>query len=89
MSNKIIPYNPRLKAFARMLRKQGILSEVLLWKQIKLKTPDKFGRGFLLLFEIIYRIYILIYNPDPSSWKDQSSFAVSNFKRIRKIKEMP
>src|ERR1700757_526030 len=38
MRNKIIYYNPRLKEFARQLRRQGVLSEVLLWKQIKLKT---------------------------------------------------
>lgn len=38
MKNKIIPYNPRLKDFARKLRKQGILSEVLLWKQIQKKS---------------------------------------------------
>ena len=38
MRNKIIPYNPKLKELARKLRKQGILSEVLLWKQIKNKS---------------------------------------------------
>ncbi len=34
---KIIPYNPRLKEIARKLRKQGILSEVLLWNELKRK----------------------------------------------------
>ena len=38
MKNKIIPYNPELKELARKLRKQGILSEVLLWKKIKNKS---------------------------------------------------
>jgi len=38
MPNKILPYNPKLKLLARKLRKQGILSEVLLWKQIKNKS---------------------------------------------------
>ena len=38
MKNKIISYNPKLKELARKLRKQGILSEVLLWKQIKNKS---------------------------------------------------
>jgi len=28
-------YNPRLRAFARQLRKHGTLGEVLLWKQLK------------------------------------------------------
>lgn len=32
---KIIPYNPRLKVLAKKLRKQGILSEVLLWNELK------------------------------------------------------
>ena len=38
MKNKIIPYSPELKKLARKLRKQGILSEVLLWKKIKNKS---------------------------------------------------
>jgi very-short-patch-repair endonuclease len=33
--NRIIPYNPKLKALARKLRKEGTLCEVLLWNQIK------------------------------------------------------
>ncbi|EKO3590765.1 endonuclease domain-containing protein [Vibrio metschnikovii] len=32
---KILPYNPRLKEKARILRKAGILHEVLLWQEIK------------------------------------------------------
>jgi very-short-patch-repair endonuclease len=35
MRNKIIPYNPLLKQFARKLRKESTLSEVLLWRQVK------------------------------------------------------
>jgi very-short-patch-repair endonuclease len=38
MKNKIIPYNPKLKEYARTLRKNSTLSEVLLWKQIKNKA---------------------------------------------------
>ena len=37
MKNKIIPYNPKLKEYARLLRKNSTLSEVLLWQQIKNK----------------------------------------------------
>ena len=33
--NTIIPYNPKLKQFARDLRNYSTLSEVLLWRQIK------------------------------------------------------
>ncbi len=36
--NKILPYNKNLKLLSSKLRKQGILSEVLLWKQIKNKA---------------------------------------------------
>lgn len=35
MKNRIIPYNRKLKAFARELRKNSTLSEILLWNQIK------------------------------------------------------
>jgi very-short-patch-repair endonuclease len=35
MRNRIIKYNPALKELARKLRKEGTLSEILLWKQIK------------------------------------------------------
>ncbi|MGI9542140.1 MAG: endonuclease domain-containing protein, partial [Cyclobacteriaceae bacterium] len=34
---KIIPYNPKLKAIAKMLRKNMTLSEVLLWNELKQK----------------------------------------------------
>jgi len=36
--NKIIPYNPKLKAYARQLRTNSTLSEVLLWQKIKGKA---------------------------------------------------
>lgn len=35
MRNKIIPYNPQLKEYARHLRKNSTLAEVILWKNIK------------------------------------------------------
>ncbi len=35
MKSKILTYNPKLKQVARKLRKQGILSEVLLWNELK------------------------------------------------------
>ncbi len=38
MRNKIIPYGRHLKPLARNLRKQGILAEVILWKQLKNKS---------------------------------------------------
>ena len=35
MRNKIIPYNPKLKEYARQLRKNSTLAETLLWQNIK------------------------------------------------------
>ncbi len=35
-----IHYNPKLKTIARKLRKQGVLSEVLLWDHIKGKKMN-------------------------------------------------
>jgi very-short-patch-repair endonuclease len=37
-SNNIIPYNPKLKEYARQLRNNSTLSEVLLWQKIKGKA---------------------------------------------------
>jgi very-short-patch-repair endonuclease len=36
--NVIIPYHPKLWTFARYLRNNSTLSEILLWKQIKNKA---------------------------------------------------
>ena len=36
--NHVIPYNPKLKQLARILRKNSTLSEILLWKEIKNKS---------------------------------------------------
>ncbi len=38
MRNKIIPYHPKLKEYAKQLRKKSTLAEVLLWKNIKNKA---------------------------------------------------
>lgn len=38
MKNKIIPYNSKLKQYAKDLRNNSTLSEVLLWKRIKGKA---------------------------------------------------
>ena len=43
--NEIIPYNPILRKFARDLRKNSTLGEILLWKQInKRKLGVQFHR---------------------------------------------
>ncbi|WP_276135205.1 endonuclease domain-containing protein [Polluticoccus soli] len=38
MANRIIPYNPRLKQLARLLRKNATVSEVILWKHVRGKA---------------------------------------------------
>lgn len=37
MRRKIIPYNPRLKMFARKLRSNSTQAEIFLWNQLKKK----------------------------------------------------
>ena len=54
MRNKIIPYSPNLKEFARQLRKNSTLSEILLWKNIKNK-----GLGFQFHRQIPLLNYIV------------------------------
>jgi len=44
MTREYLTYNPKLKATARMLRKQSTLSEVLLWNELKGKRM--FGYDF-------------------------------------------
>ena len=52
--NKIIPYNPKLKAYARKLRKESTLAEVLLWMKIKNRTLGvQFHRQVPLLDYIV------------------------------------
>ena len=42
MKRKIIPYNPKLRKFAKQLRQNMTLSEVLLWDQLKQKKMKGF-----------------------------------------------
>ena len=54
MRNKIIPYNPKLKEYARYLRNNSTLSEVLLWQKIKNKAFEvQFHRQVPLLDYIV------------------------------------
>lgn len=54
MRNPIIPYNPKLKEYARNLRKNSTLSEVLLWQKIKQKSLGvEFHRQVPLLDYIV------------------------------------
>lgn len=78
MTNKIIPYNPRLKILAKALRKQRILSEVILWKVIKGKSLKvEFHRQAPML-EFIVDFYChelkLVIEIDGSSHQYDESF---------------
>ena len=54
MKNKIIPYEPHLKEYAKILRKNSTLSEVLLWNKIKNKAFDvQFHRQVPILNYIV------------------------------------
>jgi len=54
LKNKPIPYNPKLKNYARELRKNSTLSEVLLWQNIKGKVHGvEFHRQVPLLNYIV------------------------------------
>jgi len=54
MRNKIIPYNPKLKEYARYLRNNSTFSEVLLWQNIKSNAFDfQFHRQVPMLDYIV------------------------------------
>ncbi|GAA4773763.1 MULTISPECIES: endonuclease domain-containing protein [Flavobacterium] len=54
MKNKIIPYAPHLREYARQLRNNSTLSEVLLWQKIKQKGFDyQFHRQVPMLNYIV------------------------------------
>ncbi|MEO1010758.1 MAG: DUF559 domain-containing protein [Bacteroidota bacterium] len=54
MRNKVISYNPKLKEYARQLRKNSTLAEVLLWKNIKRRALGvQFHRQVPLLDYIV------------------------------------
>lgn len=78
MANKIIPYNPRLKILARELRKQRILSEVILWKAIKGKSLKVEFHRQVPMLEFIVDFYChelkLVIEIDGSSHQYEDSF---------------
>jgi very-short-patch-repair endonuclease len=78
MTNKIIPYNPRLKILAKELRKQRILSEVILWKVIKGKSLKVEFHRQVPMLEFIVDFYChelkLVIEIDGSSHQYDESF---------------
>jgi len=78
MTNKIIPYNPRLKILAKELRKQRILSEVILWKAIKGKSLKVEFHRQVPMLEFIVDFYCheikLVIEIDGSSHQYDESF---------------
>ncbi|NAY91700.1 DUF559 domain-containing protein [Muricauda sp. JGD-17] len=57
MKNKIIPYNPKLKEFAKQLRKNSTLSEVLLWQKLKQRALGVQFHRQVPLLEFIVDFY--------------------------------
>ncbi|MDC6350489.1 DUF559 domain-containing protein [Zeaxanthinibacter sp. PT1] len=54
MKNKLIPYNPILKRYARELRKNSTIPEIILWKHLKKKALGvEFHRQVPLLDYIV------------------------------------
>lgn len=54
MKNKIIPYAPHLREYARQLRNNSTLSEVLLWQKMKQRGFDyQFHRQVPMLNYIV------------------------------------
>lgn len=52
--NNFIPYNPKLREFARFLRNNSTFPEILLWKEIKNKSLGvKFKRQVPILEYIV------------------------------------
>ncbi len=78
MTNKIIPYNPRLKILAKELRKQRILSKVILWKVIKGKSLKVEFHRQVPMLEFIVDFYChelkLVIEIDGSSHQYDESF---------------
>jgi very-short-patch-repair endonuclease len=92
MPNKIIPYNPRLKEFARKLRKQEILSEVLIWKQIQRKNLGVEFHRQVPLDEYIVDFYchelMLAIEIDGTSHDDYEEVKVKDERRQKRLESL-
>lgn len=90
MRNKIIPYNPKLKEYARYLRNNSTLSEVLLWQKIKNKS---FGVQFhrqVPLLDYIVDFYchelMLVIEIDGNSHDFKYDYDYKTTRKIRNIR---
>ncbi|RFN58153.1 endonuclease domain-containing protein [Marixanthomonas ophiurae] len=57
MRNKIIPYNPKLKNYARHLRKNSTQTEIILWKLLKNRSFNVQFHRQVPLLEFIVDFY--------------------------------
>jgi very-short-patch-repair endonuclease len=87
--NTIIPYNPKLKQFARDLRNNSTLSEVLLWKQI---NGQKLGYEFhrqVPIGEFIVDFYchemMLAVEIDGDSHNDKYDYDMNRQKMLQNL----
>ena len=71
MRRKIIPYNPKLKEYARELRNNSIFTEILLWKYLKKKQ--------LLGYDFDRQRPIPIFVISNPAGRDEKSFIFKRF----------
>jgi very-short-patch-repair endonuclease len=87
--NTIIPYNPKLKQFARDLRNNSTLSEVLLWRQIKGKKLRYEFHRQIPIDEFIVDFYchelMLVIEVDGSSHNDKYNYDVNRQTKLQDL----
>ena len=86
-----IPYNPRLRAFARELRKNGTLGEVLLWQALQRKQLGvEFHRQVPIdeyIVDFYCHEYMLAIEVDGSGHDHEEAFA-DDMARQRRLESL-
>ncbi|MBC8550212.1 MAG: DUF559 domain-containing protein [Candidatus Brocadiales bacterium] len=87
--NTIIPYYPKLKQFARDLRNNSTLSEVLLWRQIKGQTLKYEFHRQVPIEEFIVVFYchelMLTIEIDGDSHSDKYDYDASRQRKLQDV----
>ena len=87
--NTIITYNPKLKEFARYLRYNSTLSEVLLWKQLKGKALGYEFHRQVPIDEFIVDFYchelMLVIEIDGSSHDDTYDYDLNRQTKLQDL----
>ncbi len=89
MRRKFIPYNPKLRAYARALRRHSTLSEVLLWNQIKGKALGYEFHRQVPLYEYIVDFFchelMLAIEIDGASHTEKYDYDIKRQTRLQNI----